>query len=66
MDLDALLSLDLWPSSLELSLHVTPDLPGLPVELVHFDFGGFLELIQSEFALNDCGFQHKELELGEC
>ena len=63
MDFNSLLRLNFWPASLKLALHVTPDLSRLPIELVHLDFGGFLELIQSEFTLNDCCFEHKELEL---
>ena len=65
MDLHALLSLDLGPAPLEFVLHIPPDLPRLPIELVHLDFGGLLELVKSEFTLNDCCLKHKELELSE-
>ena len=65
MDLDSLLILDIRPAALEFFLHIAPDLTGLVVELVHLDLCGFLELVESEFALDDRRFDHEELELGE-
>ena len=63
MDLNSLLLLDVWPAALKLLLHVTPDLTRLVVQLMHLYFSGFLELVESEFPLDDCGFDHEELEL---
>ena len=65
MNFNALLSLNFWPAPFELVLHISPDLSRLSVELMHFDFGGLLELIKSEFALDDGCLKHKELELSE-
>ena len=65
MDFNALLSFDLWPAPFELVLHIAPDLSRLSVELMHLDFGGLFELIESEFALDDSRLEHKELQLGK-
>ena len=65
MDLNSLLILDIGPAALEFFLHVAPYLTGLVVELMHLNFRGFLELVESEFALDDRSFDHEELELGE-
>ena len=65
MDLDSLLILDIRPAALEFFLHVAPDLTGLVVELMHLNLRGFLELVESEFALDDRSFDHEELELRE-
>ena len=59
------LLLDVGPTPLEFFLHVTPDLTRLVIELVHLDLGRLLQLIESEFPLNNRGFDHQEFQLGK-
>lgn len=65
MDFDSLLSPDVRPAPLKLFLHFAPDNDRLVVELKDFLLCGFLELVESELALNDGGFHHEELKLLE-
>ena len=65
MDFNSILSLDVRPAAFELFLHVTPDCPWLVVQLVHLDLGRLLQLIKTEFSLNNRGFNHKEFQLWE-
>ena len=59
------LLLNIGPAPLEFFLHVTPDLSRLVIELVYLDLGRLLKLIESEFPLNDRGFDHQEFQLGK-
>jgi len=65
VDFDALRVSDVWPAFLKLGLHVSPDLPRLVIQPVHLNFSRLFELIESEFSLNNGGFDHQPLELGE-
>ena len=66
MNLNSLLRLDIRPASLELFLHVAPYSPRLVIQLVHLDLGRFLQLIKSEFTLDNGSLDHEVLELCEC
>jgi len=63
MDFDALVLLDIAPTLLELVLHLSPNTQGLFVEFLDLGLGGLLQLIETEFTLDDGRLLHKEFQL---
>ena len=63
MDFNSLLLFDIGPAALKFLLHVSPDRARLVIQLMYLDFSRLFELIQTEFSLNDGGFDHEEFEL---
>lgn len=63
MDFDALVLLDITPTLLELVLHLSPNSQGLFVEFLDFGPGGLLQLVETEFALDDGRLLHQKFQL---
>ena len=66
MDFYTLLLFDVWPAALEFLLHITPNLSRLVIQLMHLDFSGLLQLIETELSLDNCRLLHEMLQLGKC